>query len=63
MDKGVFLNLDLMIYGKYVVIMIRLMCIYVYIYACMSLSDSFVKNHDCFMLMFIYVYACMYVIV
>jgi len=32
MDKGISLNLDLMVSGNYVVIMIMLMFIYVYMY-------------------------------
>ena len=56
------LNLDLMLFGNYVVIVIMLKSIYVYIYACMSLSDRVVKNHDCLMLMFICINIYMYVI-
>lgn len=59
MDNKCYLNLDLMLFGNYVVIMIMPMYIYLYMYVCMSLSDRVVRNHACFMLMFIYV--CMYV--
>ena len=62
-DKGSTLNLDLMIFGNYVVIMITLMSIYVYLYVCISLSDRVIRDHDCFMLMFISIYVCMYVVV
>ena len=63
-DKGVSLNLDLMVHGNYVVFMIMLMSIYVYMYACMYvISDRVIIDHDCFMLMFICLYVCMYVIV
>lgn len=62
-DKGSFLNLDLMIYGNYVVIMIMLMPIYVYMYICMPLFDRVVMDHDCLMLMFICICVCMYVVV
>ena len=56
MDKGCSLNLDLMISGNYVVIMIMLISLYVYMYVCMSLSDRVIRDHNCFMLMFIYMY-------
>ena len=46
MKKESSLNLQLMIYGNYVEIMVMLMTIYV----CMSLSDMVVKDHDCFIL-------------
>ena len=39
MNKGISLNLDLMLFGNYFVIMIMLKFIYVYMYVCMSLSD------------------------
>lgn len=58
-NKGSSLNLDLMLFGNFVVTMITLMFIYVYMYVCMSLSDRVVRNHDCLMLMFIY--SCTYV--
>ena len=60
-DKGSSLNIELMIYGNYVVIMIILTSIYVYMYVCMPLSDRVVKDHDCLMLMFVCIYVCMYV--
>jgi len=62
-DKGSYLNLDLMLFGDYVVIMIMLMSIYVYMYVCISLSDRVIMNHDGFMLMFICIHVCIYVIV
>ena len=46
MDKGSSLNLDLMIYGSYVVIMIMFMYIHVYMYVCMSLFDWVFMDHD-----------------
>ena len=54
MDKGHSLNLDLMISGNYVVIMIMLMSLYVYRYICMLLSNKVIRDHDFFMLMFIF---------
>ena len=46
MDKGSPLNLDLMILGNYVVIMIMLMTMYVQMYVCMSFSGRVVNDHD-----------------
>lgn len=60
MDKGSSINLDLMLLSNYVVIMIIMMSIYVYMYACMSLSDRVVKDHNFFMLVFLYKYVSMY---
>lgn len=62
-DKGSYLNLDLMNVGNYVVIMIMMMPIFVYMYACMSLFDRVVRDHYCFMLITICIHVCMYVIV
>ena len=62
-NKGSSLKLYLRLSGNYVVIMIMLMSLYVYMYVCMSLSDRFVRDHDCFMLIFISIYVCMYVVV
>ena len=62
MDKGISLNLNIMIFGNHVVIMI--MSIYVYmhacLYVCMSLIDRIVMDLDGFMLM-VYMYICMHV--
>ena len=62
-DKGSYLNLDLMISGNHVVIRIRLMSIYVYMYVHMSFSDRVIRDRDCFMMMSICVYICIYVII
>ena len=62
-DKWISLNLDLLLFGNYVMIMIMLISIYVYMYVCISLFDRVVRNHDCLMLIFICIYVCMYVIV
>ena len=60
MDKGSSLNLDLMIYDNYVMIMIMLMSISIYMDICMSFYDRIFMDHDCFMLMFICIlYVCM----
>ena len=61
MNKGSTLNLDLIISGNFVVIMIMLRIIYVYMWVCMYvMSDRVITNHDYFMLMFICTYVCMY---
>jgi len=61
-DKGSYLNLDLMISSNYVVIMIMLMFIYVYMYVCMYvMSERVIMDYDCFMLIFMYMYLCTYV--
>ena len=39
-NKGISLNLDLMLSGNYVMIMIMLMFIYVFMNVCMSLSNK-----------------------
>ena len=58
------LNPDLMVFGNYVVVIIVLMCIYVYMYVSMYVvSDKFVMDHGCLMLMFICIFLCMYVVV
>jgi len=60
MRKGSSLNLDIMIFGNYVVIMIMLMSICVYMCVCMYvIYDTVIMDHDYFMLMF---YVCMYAI-
>ena len=62
--KGSSLNLDLMVSGNYVMIMIMLMFIDVCKYICMYVMyDRVVMDHGCLMLMFICIYMCMYVIV
>ena len=58
---GSSLNLGLMLFGNYVVIMIVLMSIYIYMYVCMYVvSDKGIMDHDFFMLMFIYMYVSMH---
>lgn len=56
MDKGSYLNLDLMIFGNYVVIMFILMFIYIHVYMYVSMHVIFWWDHDCFMLIFICIY-------
>jgi len=58
MNKGSYLNHDLMISSNYITIMIMLMFICVYMYVCMYVRV--IMNHDYFMLMFICTYVCMY---
>ena len=46
-DKGISLNLDLMVSGTYVLTMIMLTSIYVYMYVCMYvMSDRVIMDHD-----------------
>ena len=56
--KRSYLDLDLMIYGNYVLIIIMLMSIHAYMYVFMPLFDRLVIDHDDFMLVFTCI--CMY---
>ena len=62
--KGRSLNLELMLFGNYVVIMIMLMFIYVYMYVCTYVvSDSVIINHDYFYAnAYMYAYCCLTVL-
>lgn len=58
-DKGSSLNLDFMLFGIYVVIMIMLMFIYVDMCVWMYVMfDGVIMDHDCLMLMFVCIYVC-----
>ena len=57
-DKGSSINLDLMLYGNYVMIMTMLKFLYVCMYVCMYVVVC--QDDDCFILN-VYVYVSMYI--
>jgi len=57
-DKGSSLNLDFMVFGNFVVIMIMLMSIYVYMYVCMYVCCFLTVSLE---IMIVYANAYMYV--
>ena len=53
MDKGISLNLDLMVSGNYVVIMIMLMFIYVYMYV-LEIFEHYLGGGNEFVMRLVY---------